>query len=294
MPKFMDKVYKNYVWIIIALSLIGYFAYRVMSFDGSLESTLKDHSTYVNILFVIWLNVNMVSGAYDSGTSNGLNSKEFELADKLNNKLITNVNNEMKNFRDYVKALNIHELVTVQEDYLFKVGDKKVSELTEEERKVYDALKPIRHNIYGFNLPLYYEVTKNGNINYQASMRKNEGKLKKQIRKGFTGILFGAMTVNMMFALENVGTAFVSLLIISVGLIITFLMTYFPQMFKFKYEIPKKVVLKNTLYDSYVDYKKGNHKLKKIKEVDDEETVISNNADNDTDISELQPQANSV
>jgi hypothetical protein len=294
MPKFMDKVYKNYVWIIIVLSLIGYFAYRVMSFDGTLESTVKDHNTWIQILFVIWLNVNMVSGAYDSGTSNGLNSEEFELADKLNNKLITNVNNEMKDFRAYVKALNVHELVTVQEDYLFSVGDKTVDELTEEERKEYDGLKPIRHNIYGFNLPLYYEVTKNGNVDYQASMKKNEGKLKKQIRKAFTGVLFGSMTVNMMFVLDNVGTAFVSLLIISVGLIITFLMTYFPQIFKFKYEIPKKVVLKNILYDSYVDYKQGNHKLKKTKEADDEEDNVNVVADTDTVSDDQLQQAEGV
>lgn len=289
----MDKVYKNYVWIIIVLSLIGYFAYRVMSFDGTLESTVRDHNTWIQILFVIWLNVNMVSGAYDSGTSNGLNSEEFELADKLNNKLIKNVNNEMKDFRSYVKALNVHELVTVQEDYLFKVGDKTVDELTEEERKEYDNLKPIRHNIYGFNLPLYYEVTKDGNINYQASMKKNEGKLKKQIRKGFTGVLFGAMTVNMMFVLNNVGTAFVSLLIISVGLIITFLMTYFPQIFKFKYEIPKKVILKNTLYDSYIAYKNGTHKLKEMSDdAEKSEEKDINVADDDNvsvNDSKLQP-----
>lgn len=271
MAKFMDKVYKNYVWIIIVLSLVGYFAYRVLSFDGTLQQTLNDHNTWIQIIFVIWLNVNMVSGAYDSGTSNGLNSEEFELADELNNKLITNVNNEMKDFRDYVKRLNDHELATVREDYLFKIGDKSVGDLTDKERKEYDNLKPVRHNIYGFNLPLYYEVTKNGHIDYQASIKKDEGKFKKQVRKGLTGILYGAMTVNMMFSVGNLGDAFISLIIISVGLIITFLMTYIPQVFKFKFEIPKKVVLKNTLYNSYVDFKNGKHKLKRM--VEDEEEI---------------------
>jgi len=294
MAKFMDKVYKNYVWIVIALSLLGYFAYRVLSFDGTLQSTLQDPHTWIQIIFVIWLNVNMVSGAYDSGTSNGLNSEEFELADDLNNKLITNVNNEMKDFRDYVRKLNDHELVTVREDYLFKVGDKTKEELTEEELAEYENLKPIRHNIYGFNLPLYYEVTKNGHIDYQASIKKNEGKLKKQIRKGLTGVLYGAMTVNMMFALENVGDAFISLIIISVGLMITFLMTYIPQVFKFKYEIPKKVILKNTLYNSYVDFKNGKHKLKRMVDEDADKSdskkddAIDNDIDDSVSVSKLQ------
>jgi hypothetical protein len=264
MAKFMDKMYKNYVWIVIALSLIIYLAYRVMSFDGTLQVTVEDPQTWIQLLFVVWLNVNMVSGAYDNATSAGLQSEEFELADELNNKIVQSVNNEMKDFRSYVKALNEHELVSVREDYLFKVGDKTVDELTEEEKKEYDELKPVRHNIYGFNLPLYYDITKSGEIGYKASIKKDEGKRRKQIRKVFTGVLFGAMTINMVFALDNIGSAFTSLLIIMGGLAITFLMTYFPQLFKFKYEIPKKVVLKNTLYKSYISYKNGTHKLKEL------------------------------
>jgi hypothetical protein len=264
MAKFMDKMYKNYVWIVIALSLIIYLAYRVMSFDGTLQVTVEDPQTWIQLLFVVWLNVNMVSGAYDNATSAGLQSEEFELADELNNKIVQSVNNEMKDFRSYVKALNEHELVSVREDYLFKVGDKTVDELTEEEKKEYDELKPVRHNIYGFNLPLYYDITKSGEIGYKTSIKKDEGKRRKQIRKVFTGVLFGAMTINMVFALDNIGSAFTSLLIIMGGLAITFLMTYFPQLFKFKYEIPKKVVLKNTLYKSYISYKNGTHKLKEL------------------------------
>lgn len=264
MTKFMDKLYKNYVWVIITLSLVAYFTYRIMSFQGTLENALQDHNTWINLLFVVWINVNMVSGAYDSGTNNGLRSEEFDLADKLNNKIIISCNNEMKNFREYIKLLNKHELVTIQEDYLFKVGDKKLEDLTENERKEYDKLRPVRHNIYGFNLPLYYDITKNGEVTYRASVKKNEGKRKKQFKKIFTGILFGAMTVNMAFSVTNFSSAFTSLLIIMAGLSITFVMVYFPQMFKFRYEIPKKVILKNTLWDGFVEYKNGTHTLNKF------------------------------
>lgn len=266
MSKLMDGVYKNYIWIIVGLSLVAYFAYRVMSFNGSIQATLMDWQTWVQTAFVIWLNILMVSGAWDMATSNGLSSEEFNLADEMNNKIIKSVNNEMVDFREYVKKLNQHELITVQEDYLFKVGDKTVDELTEKEHKEYDNLKPVRHNIYGFNLPLYYEVTKNGQIDYKASIKKNEGKRTKQIKKIFTGFMFAAMTINMIFSVDNIGSAFISLLIISTGLILTYVMTYPPQLFKFKFEIPKKVLLKNTLYKSYIEYKNGTHVLKEIKE----------------------------
>jgi uncharacterized protein YbbC (DUF1343 family) len=48
-------------------------------------------------------------------------------------------------------------------------------------------------------------------------------------------------------------------------------MHYTPQLFKFQYEIPKRVMLKNTLYNSYVDFKNGKHILKRIEEEVEEE-----------------------
>ena len=265
MARLLDKVYKSSVWIIISLSLVAYFAYRVMSFDGEIAATLLDYQTYVQLLFVIFININMVSGAFDSGTSQGVSSVEFDLADKVNNKIITSVNNEMKDFREYIKRLNEHELINMQEDYLFKVGDKKLEDLTPNELKAYKKLKPIRHNIYGFNLPLYYELSKNQEVSYGASINKNQGKRIKQFKKIFSAALFGTMTINMMFSVDNVGDAFISLIIISVGLILTFIMTFVPQLYKFKVELPKKVLLKNTLYNSYIEYKNGTHVLKELK-----------------------------
>jgi len=274
MSKFLDKIYKNYVWLVIIFSLVGYFAYRVMSFNGMLMATLTDPQTYIQLMFVIFLNVNMVSAAFDSGVSTGLTSEEFELADELNNKIITSVNNEMADFRDYIRKLNEHEKIMIEEDFFFKVGDKKLEDLTKQELKEYNALQPIRHNIYGFNLPLYYEMTKSGEITYKASIQQNQGKRKAQVKKIFTGAMFGAMTINMLFSVENVGTAFISLMVITVGLIITFLMSFVPQIFKFKYAIPKKVILKNTLFKSYIAHKNGTHVLK---EVNIEKKIIDSN-----------------
>lgn len=266
MTKLMDKAYKYSPWIVIVLSLVAYMAFKVMTFGCDLIYTLSDWQTYVQLLFVVWLNVNMVSVAYDSGTTTGLMSEEFENADRLNNKIISSVNNEMKDFREYIKKLNEHELQSIREDFLFKVGDKKVEELTKKELKEYHRLKPVQHNIYGFNLPLYYVMTKSGQVNYMASTKQNEGKRKKQFKKIFNGLLFGAMTINMFFNVANIGSAFLSLLIISVGLAITFLTAFVPQAFKFRYEVPKKVLLKNTLYNGYVEFKTGSHVLKMLEE----------------------------
>jgi hypothetical protein len=266
MTKWMEKVYRNTVWILISVLLAGYFFYRTLNFTGSLQATLEDWRTWVHLAFVIFLNVTMVSGAYDVGSNTGLTSKEFELADELNNKIVTQVNNNMQWFREYIKRLNDHELQSIREDYLFSVGDKRLDELTSLEVKRYHKLKPIRHNIYGFNLPLYYEISRNGKIEYRASIRKNEGKAWSQVKRAFMGLLFGAMTVNMVFSLESVWDAFISVLVIASGLIATFMLIFFPQVLKFKFEIPKKVMLKNTLYKSYEEFRDGKVQLKTLKD----------------------------
>lgn len=274
MTKFMDGLYKYFTWIIIVLSMLAYFAYQILDFQGDIQKTLIDWQTWVHVLFVIFINVMVVSGAFDSGSVVGISSEEFNLADKLNNKIVTSVNNEMKDFRDYVKALNGHELQSLRDDFLFKVGDKTYEQLTKRQLKQYNKLKPLRHDIYGFNLPLYYEMSKDGQVKYHASTKRNQGKLRKQISKIFTGVLFAGMTINVAFSLANVGAAFISLMIIGVGLILTYVLTFFPQVFKFKSDLPKKVILKKTLFDSFVDYKMGLHQLKKLDIVEETKKVV--------------------
>lgn len=270
--KFVDGLYKYFSWLIIVLSMVGYLAYQTMIFDGDIMSALTDIQSAIHLLFVVFLNIVVVSGANDKGVQEGLLSVEFEKADELNNKLIKLYNNNKDGFREYVKKLNIHERLVLEEDFLFSIGDKTKEQLTKKELKQFNKLKPIYHNIFGFNLPLYYESEKDGNVKYGASYDKRKGKTKAMISKVITGLLFGAMTVNMIIDITNIGNAFISLLIISSGLIISYLMHFFKPLFTLKYELPKKVIQKHTLYDSYNDYKTGNIEL--ITETETVEEII--------------------
>lgn len=264
MNKLLDNVYKYSVWIVTSLAIVGYFAYKTLTFDGSIESVLSSWDTWTNLAFIIFLNITVQSGAIDSGISNGLSSEEFELADKLNNKIIGSVNNEMDDFRVFIKKLNKAELLRMQEDFLFSVGDKKVEDLSDKELKKFKKLKPIQHNVYGFNLPLFYELTRDGKINYRASFNRNKGRAKARIMKIVSGVMFGGLTINMAFNTTGLGEALVSVLIIGIGLMLTFVMSFVPYTFKLRFDLPKKVILKKTLYDSYIDYKTGSHKLVKV------------------------------
>ena len=253
MNKFLDNIYKYFVWIILLFSIIGYFAYRVLQFEGEIKTALLNWQSWINVLFIIMLNLITQEGCWNSGISYGLESVEFSLANELNDKIIIKINNEMDEFRMYVKELNKRELSLVQEDFLFSVGDKKVEELTEEEKKKYNNLKPLQHDIFGFNLPLYYEQSKKGKVSYKATYEKNKGKLKARLAKTLFGLLFAAMTINMVLYAEGLANALLSILIISVGLCLTAITSFIPRAFELKYELPKKVLLKKTLFDSYLE-----------------------------------------
>ena len=262
--KLLDNLYKNLTWLIVLMSIIGYLAYRTFQMKGDIQSVANDPNTWLNIAFVIWLNLNVQSGAINSGISAGVDSEEFKAADEVNNKIIKSVYNEMVEFRKYVKTLNYNEMVRLQEDFLYKYGVDDVSELNKKQLRKFKRLKPIRHDISGFNLPLYYELTKNGEIKYESSFNKNKGMLRKRAGKVLTGILFGALSVNIAFNIDGLGEAMMSVIVISTNLIITYLLSFMPPMFRLKFVIPKGVILKHTLYSGYIEYKKGTHILKEI------------------------------
>ena len=262
--KLLDNLYKNLTWLIVLMSIIGYLAYRTFRMEGDIQSVANDPNTWLNIAFVIWLNLNVQSGAINNGITAGVDSEEFKAADEVNNKIIKSVNNEMVEFRKYVKTLNYNEMVRLQENFLYKYGVDDVSELNKKQLRKFKRLKPIRHDISGFNLPLYYELTKNGEIKYESSFNKNKGMLRKRAGKVLTGILFGALSVNIAFNIDGLGEAMMSVIVISTNLIITYLLSFMPPMFRLKFVIPKGVILKHTLYSGYIEYKKGTHILKEI------------------------------
>ena len=262
--KLLDNLYKNLTWLIVLMSIIGYLAYRTFRMEGDIQSVANDPNTWLNIAFVIWLNLNVQSGAINNGITAGVDSEEFKAADEVNNKIIKSVNNEMVEFRKYVKTLNYNEMIRAQENFLYKYGVDDVSKLNKKQLRKFKRLKPIRHDISGFNLPLYYELTKNGEIKYESSFNKNKGIWRKRASKVLTGILFGALSVSIVFNIDGLGEAMMSVIVISTNLIITYLLSFMPPMFRLKFVIPKGVILKHTLYSGYIEYKKGTHILKEI------------------------------
>ena len=89
--------------IVLALGLLGYFAFKVLIFDATIGVIIRDWYSWVHTGFVIALHLVMQEAAWETGDSSGMASEEFQLADKLNNEIIQSVNNEMQDFRAYTK-----------------------------------------------------------------------------------------------------------------------------------------------------------------------------------------------
>lgn len=252
MENVMSKVVKHSVWVVLILSLVLYFAFQIMSFSGDITQIYLDWTAWLNVGIVVVLNVQMVSAATDAALNHGINTEEFKLADDINNKLIIKYNNNKEAFREYVRDINKHDLESRREDYLFSIGDKTVDELSPKELKKYNKIKGVVHNIHGFNTALLTEPSGNGKeIKYGIEVNIKKNMLRKKLSKVLNGVLLAGLTINMAVNFGNFGNAFTSLLVITGGLAITFIMIYVPLYTKLKHTVPSAVMRKHTLFSGF-------------------------------------------
>ena len=74
--KLLDTIYKHFSWIIIVLSLLLTFLsnYQVWRYNWNIN---YDYNTWVHLVFVIFLNLLVVSASLDKGTREGLSSQSL-------------------------------------------------------------------------------------------------------------------------------------------------------------------------------------------------------------------------
>lgn len=252
MKKFLDNIAKYSLWVILTISLIAYFMFRILVFDTTIETLATDIYTYVHTTFVIYLHLIVQSASWEMADENGLMSKTYLEADVINNRIIKEINKQKPEFRQFVKDMNEHELKTAQDAFLTGLG-KELKELNDKELFHYNKVKGIRHDVYGFNLPLFYETSRDGVIKYNASSKKNSGKSWQRMLKVGTGVLFSFLTLGMNVRLQNFGEALISIFIIISGLIFTALLSYLPRLAILTRYIPHKVKNKYTFYETFTE-----------------------------------------
>ena len=71
MNKVFDKLYKYSIWIIVAVSILAYLFFRIIEFDGDIKGVLLSFSAWLNLAFVIFLNLTVQEGSINSAISYG-------------------------------------------------------------------------------------------------------------------------------------------------------------------------------------------------------------------------------
>lgn len=249
----LDYIYKQMIWIVVVLSLGAYLLYRTVEFNGSIERVINDSNTWLNTLFIVYLQITVQSGSRNQAVSVAMETEVFKKADEINDRIIRQIKNKMRKFREYVRRINEEEKAKIEDDFYFGLGDLKFDELSRKQKRKLKKLKPLQHNIQGFNYPLYYQLDKNRTLSYEASFDISKGNRTRTIKKLIQGLIYSGITTNVAFNANGIKEAFISIGIISVGLIITFVLSYHPVYFKLTKQLPKVVILKDNLYQSFIE-----------------------------------------
>lgn len=250
-------------WVVIGFGLLAYFLYYTMSFEGNLQTMFFEFHTYIHTAFVIALTIVVVGMGITSGANRGLVHKDFKEANEKNKVIIQELNSKIKDFRVFVRMLNEQEKINVIEDFLFSKEKNSIDELTKKELKELQRIPILTHNILGFTRPLYIEISKGGEIKYGDSYDIKMESRKARWQKALVGLGTSFITYKMIFEWGNIGHAFVSTLILAAILLINFLFQFSKPYAILTVMLPRVVDNKETLYNSFKEYEKGNIKFDK-------------------------------
>lgn len=276
--KFIDKLFRNATWFIIALGLAVQFFYNTMVMEKPMIELIGDWKIWVSTLFTLFLHLTIIGSAIDKSIIDSLENPKFKLADEKNDIIISDIRNNQEEFYDYIKRLNSNEKRVAQEIFLMNNGFLSIEELNDEELEIFNKLDYVRYDISNFTLPILYskgktKVVSFGNATFDINAEKKKGKYGKVI----TVMLLTFLNIGITFMFQNVVDAIFNLIITASALMFSYFWNYSKPKFKLLNQIPNEIKMKENLYKSFKSYQKGGIELRdeiKIDEVVEEETEI--------------------
>lgn len=250
----LDKLYDSMNYLILTGFIVAYFVFQALEFEKPILDLLQDYRSIVHLIFVVVANVIAASIASDHGLDYSLTNVDFINADKLNNEMIKDFNNNFDKLLDYVEYLNDKELLIVQRDFYISVGKRLGDKLTNKEQKQFVKLIPNTYSVKGINLPLFYETSRGGIVSHITTFDVKGNKFWNTIKKALFGLIFGSMTLQVVFKTKNLGQAFYSTLILTSGIVVTYFIQFIKPVRILTKELPKKVDNKKTFYDGYKEW----------------------------------------
>ena len=273
MKKSTNWLYNSVSMIILVFSILAFYFFHFLEMpDGELAFGIRD---WLHLIFTSWLGIVTVNTFRDKGTRDGLNSEAFKLANDLNAEINKRYTSDVDGMRAFIDRMNEHEKAITYENFFDKIRlerrlnyDVKLTadDLTKKELKRYYKLKPIYYSLEGFNLPIIHEVSHDKRVNYNVVYDVTKNKKRAMLTKALTGLLLGAVTVNVVWSGSDGLGALIKLAIVLCGLSITAFFNWVRPLHELSEVKPKQVLNKKAIQDSYYEYKTGKLVLKEINE----------------------------
>ena len=249
MKDLIDKFTDWMNYIILISTLVVYFLFQSLRFDKGMLELITDYKNLISTLFVVVIQVITAGLGRDKGIENSLIDEGFIKADKINNEIIADINDNFENTLDYIDYRNDLEVKMVRQDYIRSLEKRTFDDLTKREVKKYNKLKPKRWTSKGISLPLYYEHTNGKVYSFDTSFDANANKIRGMIKKALTGLLFAFMTFEVVFVWKNAGQAMSSTIILAGGMAITYILNYLNPFNKLTKRLPKQVENKKNFHN---------------------------------------------
>ena len=262
MNKFLGKISNIAGWLVIVVSIFLYLAVSFLVFeipeDKTIFEIIFNYKTIVNTILVIFLNISIKLSTQSVSLQYVMAQKEFTLTNKTNNDIINDAINSFKDLSQFVLKHNQEQLAFSRKAYLFDLGKETYDELNKKQKKVYDKkTKYDKISLTGFIRPiLSLSKGKNNKTEYDVNYDTSKEKAKGVVAHTFSGLLLASFTVNMGFNIaDNPMEIMIQFLIVMFGLIINFIMTFVPIIFRFLQVKPNIVEDKRNLYNNFKQIK---------------------------------------
>ncbi len=275
MNKVLGKASNIAGWLVIVASILLYAFVNFLVFkipdDKTFIEIIFSFGTIITTLLVISLNISIKLSTQSVALQYVISQDEFKLANKTNNEIINDAVEHFKELAEYVANYNKEQLDATRRAYLFDLGKTSYQELSRKQKRYYNRrIKYDKISLKGFIKPiLSLGKSKDNTTTFDVNYNVDTAKIKGILIPIINGLLMSAFAINMFFAMvDKPLEALLQLFVVILGLVINFVMTFVPIIFRFLQVIPNIVQDKRSLYNNF----KGKNNFIPLYEVKKEDT----------------------
>lgn len=254
MSKRIEKIYNSLDLIFLLVIIIVWFIFEFIDYGSNIFEVFKQQKNIMRAVLTISIQVITAGIGTNKGIEIGINSEEFEKADKKNSEIVSYVNENFERVLDFIEYKNDLELTVVRKEFLRSIEKRSVDELTPKQLRKYNKLKHWKWTAKGLALPLYYEHSKGKTHSFNISFNAKAHKVRSMTQKLINGVLLSFLGLDIMINSKNLNSALTSTMLLVGGMVITFSFGFIKPYNKLKIRIVKETDNKYRFYEEFKKY----------------------------------------